>query len=212
MPLFSCQYCCCTEQEFHTPSEKLLLDHIRKVHSMEPNFVIQCLREDCARTFKNFRTFQNHLLTHRDQLPPEDETVIFPTGGSVSSSETSPAIPQESSLSVDSVQSYAAKWILETSEKQKLTRQAMLGIVQDTSFLFDSITQAICQQVTTVLAQMDVQLSVLPQVEKVFSSAITKPFEGLMSFHQQLQYYRRNFNFVVSGTVLHLTSLYCTLT
>ena len=190
MRLFSCRYCTGTEQEFHTPSEKMLLDHIRKVHSVEPNFIIQCTQQDCARTFKNFRTFQNHLLTHRDQVP-EDETVFFPTGGSVSNSGTSASltIPQESSLSVYSVQSYAAKWILETSEKRKLTRQTMLGIVQDTSFLFDSITQALCQQVTTILAQTDVQLSILSEVEKVFSSAITKPFDGLMSFHQQLQYY-----------------------
>ena len=35
-------------------------------------------------------------------------------------------------------------------------------------------------------------------LEEVFSGATTKPFEGLQSFHQQLQYCRKHFDFVVS--------------
>ena len=58
----NCSYC---SGLFSAPSEALLLTHIRVTHSSDPGFSIQCSVSGCSRTFTNFRTFQNHRLTHR---------------------------------------------------------------------------------------------------------------------------------------------------
>lgn len=39
---------------------------VHLVHSLGSNFNIQCSKDSCARTFMNFRTYQNHLLSHNN--------------------------------------------------------------------------------------------------------------------------------------------------
>lgn len=66
-----CPYCDDSE-EFSAPSQVLLLNHVRLVHSNDPDFSIQCSFPDCSRTFVNFRTYQNHLLVHPRHGVTED--------------------------------------------------------------------------------------------------------------------------------------------
>ena len=55
----------CNEEEFSAPNEILLMGHMHKVHLLDPNFSIQCSKDGCAQTFKNFGTYQNYLLSHQ---------------------------------------------------------------------------------------------------------------------------------------------------
>ena len=87
------------------------------------------------RLFENFRTYQNHRLTHRprvlDELPATETDEDL--GENDSGMETTLALPYIPSNS--EMQSYAAKWILKTSEMRRLTRTATLGVVEDASDL-----------------------------------------------------------------------------
>ena len=196
---FPCSFC--TNPSFSAPSHKLLLDHIRLVHSLDPNFSIQCSQPACCRTFKNFRTFQNHLLTHRQE---ETGTPIVSTGSVDNEDEdqgTTISVTQnyEQTQIVD-LKDYAAKWILKTSETRSLTRHASLGIIEDTSFLVTYITQFIKSMLLNLIQSNDPldQQSVVTKIEELFSSSLVQPFSGLMSFHQQLSYYRTHFHLIVS--------------
>ena len=60
MAAFKCRYC----SELCAPSRKLLARHVRLVHSHEPGFHIGCCYSSCSRVFRNYRTYQNHLLSH----------------------------------------------------------------------------------------------------------------------------------------------------
>ena len=60
MDAFPCPYC--ATEEFAAPSEKLLLNHIRLVHSHDPDFSIQCSHPGCSRTFVT--EFQNVSKSH----------------------------------------------------------------------------------------------------------------------------------------------------
>lgn len=71
-----CPYC--IEQEYIAPSKSLLLGHIRVVHSADPDFTIQCIDEGCSRTFKNFRTYQNHNLLHHSTEEQDEEAQLQP--------------------------------------------------------------------------------------------------------------------------------------
>lgn len=82
-----CTYC--VENEFAAPSRSLLLDHIRLVHSQDPDFTIQCPHSGCSQTFHNFRTYQNHQLTHvqsssEAEVEEPDEVTASSDGHNVS--------------------------------------------------------------------------------------------------------------------------------
>ena len=131
---YVCSYC--VEDVFSAPSEILLLNHIRLVHSCDPNFTIQC---SCSRTFTNFRTFQNHRRTCTSQIESSPEPAITNEDSDTAScfSEVQEGVTPNStpSFSAAHLQSYSAKWILKTSETRSLTRTATLGIVQDVTDL-----------------------------------------------------------------------------
>ena len=200
---FSCPYC---PEDYLAPSEILLLTHIRLAHSHEPNFSIQCSWNGCARTFTNFRSYQNHRLTHRSEIPlcrisihdevkddGNDNYVVDPF-----SPEVSPAIAPTISPTTIDMQSFAAKWILKTRETKNLTRTAMQGVIQDVGDLITFVTKTIESQANAVLRTHGIEPTSISGLDEVFSGPATKPFEGLTSFHQQVQYCRANLDFVVS--------------
>ena len=92
---FPCPYCA---EAYCAPSEELLMTHIRIVHASDPNFLIQCSLNGCERTFANFRTYQNHRLTHRREVPtvsPAAETEDMDDSVGSSGLEA-PSLPQVS--------------------------------------------------------------------------------------------------------------------
>ena len=89
---------------------------------------------------------------------------------------------------------HAAKWILKTSESRSLTRSATIGIVQDVSYLIDDIVSHVKQQLTVILQNHSIDTAV---IEPAFDHNYTRPFNGLQTFHQQLQYYKKSFGLIV---------------
>jgi len=151
METYSCSYC--VDNAFSAPTEVLILNHIKRVHSLDPGFSIQCSFAGCSRTFSNFRTYQNHRLIHREQVQVIVADDLGADGNSIPGydalirAEHSPSdcstgdysqnhdgvvgelglevnATSNSSTNVD-MQTYAAKWILKTSEARSLTRAAM---------------------------------------------------------------------------------------
>ena len=195
--IFSCPYCA---DEYSAPSETRLLTHIRLAHANDPNFSIQCSSSGCARTFTNFRTYQNHRLTHRN--PVQDVHLLLTDGddepGSSNIDSCPPEMPPTISPATTDMQSFAAKWILQTRETRSLTRTAMQGVIGDVNDLVSFVTQTLETQTHAVLSTHGIVPASITGLDAVFSGPATKPFEGLNSFHEQLQYCRNNFNFVVS--------------
>lgn len=153
---FVCPYC--IEEVFTSPSEALLLNHIRLVHSCDPNFSIQCCKDGCLRTFNNFRTYQNHCRSHHEDNDA-DEGSMHPLASSeavnvtMSSSSNTPT-------TVNDLQAFSAKWILKTSETRYLTQKASLGIVHDVSDLVEVVSQSLQDQVQAILHSIaSIQLS-----------------------------------------------------
>lgn len=117
----TCPYC--NEQDFRAPSDVLLFQHIRLVHAEDPGFSIQCSFDGCSRTFTHFRTYQNHILSHNSiQLREEDQSEPTYDCDSNGPLNKPPYIP-----TTEETQSFAAKWILKTSETRSLTRAASVG-------------------------------------------------------------------------------------
>ena len=204
----SCPYC--IEDDFFAPSESLLLDHIRLVHSQDPNFTIQCSHSGCSRTFRNFRTYQNHKLTHSPTIPTtrcEQEEVDESRFDNIDEHTEvqegdlemgSPEVGGTENFDMDHVQLYIAKWILKTRECRSLTRSAMQGVIEDTMSLLDFAASNIKTQVYAKLSNNSISSDKLSQCDEIFNNFGHKFFDGVATFHQQLKFYRENFRFVVS--------------
>ena len=192
-----CHYC---SGDFYAPSEKLLLNHIRLVHSNEPGFCIQCSRNGCSRTFKNFRTYQNHLAKHPQSASNVPSFMNVQCNGDTEDSDDLGGNEEESDLPIHStadLQSFAVKWLLKTRETRYLTRAAAQGIVEDVQDVADMITRSLRSETEQLLLSKGVDNEIITTVKDIFSSPVTRPFENVMSFHQQLQYCRKHFGFVV---------------
>ena len=79
-------------------------------------------------------------------------------------------------------------WILKTRELRGLTRATTDGNIEDVQDLVAFVMQHLKSNVHCVLEPKNVDQDTMSVVDDVFDSPVTKPFNGVMSFYQQLQY------------------------
>ena len=98
-------------------------------------------------------------------------------------------VVSEHSDTVSDLTSYCAKWILKTSETRKLTRTALVGIVEDTADLIKEVLSSAKSQILHSLRDNELNTSC---IMKVFSddNESLKSFDTLLTFQQQVKYYR----------------------
>ena len=151
----SCPYCV---GDFSAPSESLLMNHIRLVHSFDPGFSIQCSSDNCSRTFTSFKAYQNHRrlkhstvetidsnsVAESDQTAPMDGPEA--DGDDQSSANTPLDIP-----TTETMQAFASTWILKTRETRSLTRTAMQWVIADVGDLVTFVTGTLEAQTRAIL-------------------------------------------------------------
>ena len=155
--------------------------------------------------FRNFRTHQNHILSHRPSRPQRNDT-DYPVQFEEPIGDADPVDFEESVClpNADTIQSFSSRWILKTSETRTLTRDATVGIVEDVADLVTYVSKCLLSETKSILEDNEINSElVLSKLRDLFSSHITKPFDGLSSFSNQLQYYRKNFGLIVSSCQLH---------
>ncbi len=213
--ILSCPLCV----EFHAPTIQLLIPHIRLVHSNQPGFCVTCGLDGCQRTFRNMKTFTNHMyqfhmISRAVAIPHQVPSSMEREGESKSLDEDGYESPEdnavlESPSTRDSdlpntfekeLQSYAATWILKTREVYKLTQSAVNNIIQDVTALAQFLQDKARSAVEEVLSNAGVASSQIPDLQTVFNpdGPFGRPFRGLESTYQQTKYYREHFGLVVS--------------
>ncbi len=149
MASYQCPYCSEDNDNFSTPSEKLLLNHIKIVHSTDAGFMIQCSLCGCSRTFTNFKAFQNHRrIKHKYD---EGLTTIEPCLSSLVENSSDDTDQSMISITHRPMQSFSSKWILKTRETRKRTRSAMQGVIDDVGELVTFVTQSLESQTRALL-------------------------------------------------------------
>lgn len=142
------------------------------------------------------------MLSHRVGRDDEGDDLecIYSTESKSCQAET-PSQAHHENLAVPTskdIKLYSAKWLLKTSETRSLTRTASVGIVEDVSSLIEVILNGLKSDIKGVLASNQVDNSVILKTEELFKSSACIPYEGLCTFYQQMQYYKENFNLIVS--------------
>ena len=163
------------------------------------------------RAFKNFRTFQDHVSAfHRGPGVQdgdngtvgdgEDGTVEF--GGEVGiGGETNAFQFCLQPLSVRAqLQKSSALFLLGLKEKHKLTQVALQGVIDGATALVQCRQDVLRSQIMSILSTEDVPSSVTSRLTECLSDdgMFGRPFLGLETHHQQINYYRTNFHLIVS--------------
>ena len=52
-----------------------LMAHIRLLHADDPNFMIQCNRQGCKRTFRKFTVYKNHVYAFHDTTDTDSDNL-----------------------------------------------------------------------------------------------------------------------------------------
>ena len=198
------------------------MKHIKLFHSHQPGFSITCGLHGCLRTFKNFRTFQNHVsdyhagcdnyvnvgygggcqledhLTDDYDCGGDDDDAA--AAGDDDGAGDSPTNQSESLT----MQESTALFLMGLKEKHKLTQVALQGVIEGVTSLMqchvDSLHTEVCQQ----LQLAGTPQTVIDSLECLFSEngTVGQPFAGLETQHQQLKFYRDHFNLIVSCSMI----------
>ncbi len=183
---------------FSAPSTKILYRHYQARSFQRPRLSIKCLFNPCNRLFKNYRTWQNHLLAHTKESTTrrEDDDDYDDDGGGERD------IGNEYNVSdkdAGTLTDYCAKWILNMSETRKLTRSASVGIVQDVNELVAKVACKLKSQIVACLERTNAPLESIARLNEIFSpsNSIVSPFAGLDTFHSQMAYFKSHFDFIV---------------
>lgn len=188
------------------------MKHIKLFHSHQPGFSITCGLHGCLRTFRNFRTFQNHVSDYHagcdnydvgcdgecepDSIPEDDLT----DDHDYSDGDGDHYYPVNQSVTL---QESTALFLMGLKEKHKLTQVALQGVIEGVTSLmqchFDSLHTQVCQQ----LRSANTPETVIGNLSSLFSEngTVGQPFAGLETQHQQLKFYRDHFNLIVSFSI-----------
>lgn len=192
------------------------LKHIKLFHSHQPGFSITCGLHGCLRTFKNFRSFQNHVYDYHggdctltnhegddkeasDDPDDADDESCLDGGGFDDHDVGDNGENSTKSSSGQNLQRSAALFLMHLKEKHLITQTALQGVIEGVSGLMqghlDSLHSEVCQQ----LSLAGVSDSIISSLGMIFSNdgAHGRPFAGLETHYQQLKFYRDQFNFIV---------------
>jgi len=146
--------------------------------------------------------YQNHQLTHcTGNQPDNSENDMYtdlevPEAVATASARGGEPNAEMNAYLQPDIQAFAAKRILKISETKCLTRTAMLSIISDVSDLLECVLSSLKCKIDHA-NELHSPLTA-SMIDDIFASKLSKPFEGLDSFHQQPSYYRLHFNLIVS--------------
>ena len=208
----SCPLC----PTFKAPNPGLLWPLIRLVHATKPWFFMRCKIDNCSRTFTTMKTYDNHIsrdhfMCSRTTMPElclsdsSEGASVNNTGFSEDSCLCDEPDTQETDTRTmeEDLKSAAAHWILKIRETCKLTQSAMDDIIQGATNFNSYILTTLSGVVKTALEDLGINMKDVPQLVKAFDvdGPFFRPFRGVETYHQHLQYCKNNLGLVVRGLI-----------
>ena len=199
------------------------ISHIRLTHADAENFILQCNLQNCKRTFTKFSSYRNHIYNYHDlgalvsqeenRFEDQEYTLTNCTCGGIAESydmEDEPTyicsdqdilVPSSVQLEPQDIQKSAATWILKIRECHQIPLSVMDCIIADTQSLFNLALYQISEHIDAIMKSGNVDNSIVRNVLSelnVSSSPYGNMFHHLQTQAQQMQYFRDEFNLVVS--------------
>lgn len=104
----------------------------------------------------------------------------------------------------EELQRVAAQWILKIKETCKLTQSAMDNIIEGVTDFHNFMLSKIHIVLKKALNSLHIDMDDIPQLKQVFEcdSPFTRPFTGVETSYQQLNYYKSQLGLVVSMSLV----------
>ncbi len=205
MEYYRCSVCL----EFVADSIHLLIKHIGRIHRNEPNFHVVCGIDSCAKTYKNFLSFRNHLIRkhnivtnkERDRSLNDDENdnIYRSNDGN---GEQDP-VEEEFDLETEEINLSRANalCILKFKEKACVPQTVVNSFVNNATEIAQTSVDLLRSGVYNCLQKAGININTVPGLNDLFEqdNPISNPFKGIDKEPLQYKYYKDNFNLVVSN-------------
>lgn len=186
------------------------LKHVQLFHSHQPNFIISCNVGGCRRSYKTYSSLRNHIYEQHSQVSlPEVESNPDPSSDGTSLSDHDDDFtPHSDSHCVQqhsTVKQLAAQLLLGLKEEKKLTQVALQGCIEGVTSLTQIRLAALHEEVCKILQSNGVSQSVISNLSHLFdeNGEFGRPFVGLETQHQQMQYFSTHCGLIVSQHFLY---------
>ena len=202
---FRCCYC----SSFAGNTFKRLLSHIKFIHSHEPNFTIAC--GDCGQSFQKFNSFKSHiqrkhnaniLADHRqeNEVEIEDDDDLHANSSDEEDRAEDVVEEEEPRKFVDEMTRFLALFLLKHKEENQLSQRGIDEILDSTGEVVESCLEQLKGEVTTCLERNGVAVADMQGLSDVLQQPciFTQARQPLINEYQQLQYFKNNFDLVVS--------------
>ena len=218
--VFNCNLCF----EFQAHTLNILLNHIGRCHSSDPNFNILCGIDACARSYGNYRAFRNHIsakhahfLDDNGNQPSFMDTVFAPnytteqhhddSSNSSSDSDEDEFNPHLLKRQMTKANAY---FLLKTKEEGRNTQKCLGKIVSTTSEIVKNSVNVVKAQMVSALENSGLDYKDIQGLEEVFSdeSPAMNPFQGISNERSQTQFYKDHFGLVVSAFISDMSNLF----
>lgn len=204
MDVYRCSICL----EFLAPSLRSLLTHIGHAHSNEPNFHVTCGIDGCAKTYKIFLSFRNHVnrkhhvKRKRDDLFVEDDDEVEDADDRAEIEYE----PFDLQRQENQVRRVNAMCLLKFKETGRVPQTVVNNLVESTTHVVQNSVNLLKCGVQDNLRTAGIDFNEIPGLANLFNdddSIITRPFLGIDKERLQYKYYKEQFNLVVSNFSLY---------
>lgn len=180
-----------------------LLDHLRRSHSNDPNFHLLCGIEGCARTYKRFTSFRNHLIRkHSFKLKDDEENQV--DNNEVQTIDlgdlNEPLIRQhDQPVKVDSILRDNALCLLGFKDKSRVPQTVVDLFVENSTQMVRNSIEIAKSEVKEKLNAAGHTVEDIPGLKEIFEedSVVMNPLRGMETEQQQHKFYQTYFNLVV---------------
>lgn len=160
---------------------------------------------------RTFRTFRNHVSAyHAHETSPsnvtcslrsEEENSISLSSGDEDDGNQSEQVDEPvPSATVGSLLEAAALVLLKLKEGHKLTQSALQGVIESSTMLWQQHLEEIKSSVQQAMLAGGLNPTSIEGFDDIFSpdGKHGRPFAGLETCHQQMAYYKKHFQLIVS--------------
>ena len=186
-----------------------LLDHLRRSHSNDPNFHVLCGLDGCARTYKRFVSFRNHLIRVHDIYRKENEPNTneeIPMNANIGNENGFP-VPQNDvntepahHVLVENMLRDNALCLFGFKDKGRVTQTVVNLFAESSTQMVRNTLNVAKAEIKERLAAVGQAMENIPGLEQVFDehSSAMNPLRGIETEQKQHEYNLTHFNLVVS--------------
>jgi len=219
MENLKCQIC----PAFYTLTIAMMLSHLLRVHSSDPNFSVKCDVPECQRTFRKPRSYQSHLRRQHSDFDLNSPIRAWDgreVGEQWQEDEEIPMEVLEDGLvneeglydnledGLNGKKRMDALFLLQTKEANRLTQKATDNIMEGATALVKNTVELLRMGVQNRLDSAGLRFEAVPGLTELFNDehVISNPFRHVNTEHKQSAYFKEDFNLVVSIDIRILLS------